>query len=208
MNLHLSWADLRNYAVILAVFLVIDGIWLLVIAKKLYAQQLGYLMAEKPRLFAALLFYLLFVLGLQGFVVNPALAAGHVSAALLPGLLFGLITYATYDLTNLATVRDWPVLITVIDLAWGSFVSAAGIHGQLLDHPPFLIRPGYSSIGINVPPDNRYCLPASGRHCFIPGIRTFSGVRLCSGTSVLGAISVSRYFSCAGSAWPPLRMDR
>ena len=124
MNLHLSWADLRNYAVILAVFLVIDGIWLLVIAKKLYAQQLGYLMAEKPRLFAALLFYLLFVLGLQGFVVNPALAAGHVSAALLPGLLFGLITYATYDLTNLATVRDWPVLITVIDLAWGSFVSA------------------------------------------------------------------------------------
>lgn len=125
MNLHVSWADVRNYAIILAIFLLIDGVWLLGIAKKLYAQHLGFLMAEKPRLFAALLFYLLFVLGLQGFVVNPALAQQSFQAALLPGLLFGLITYATYDLTNLATVKDWPVLITVIDLAWGSFVSAA-----------------------------------------------------------------------------------
>jgi len=125
MNLHVSWADARNYGIILGVFLVIDGLWLLVIAKKLYAQHLGYLMAERPRLWAALLFYLLFVLGLQAFVVNPALAAQSWTAALLPGLLFGLITYATYDLTNLATVKDWPVLITGIDLLWGSFVSAA-----------------------------------------------------------------------------------
>lgn len=124
MNLHISWADARNYGIILAVFLMIDGFWLLVIAKKLYAQQLGYLMAEQPRLLAALVFYLLFVLGLQAFVVNPALAAESWKAALLPGLLFGLITYATYDLTNLATVKDWPVMITVIDLLWGSFVSA------------------------------------------------------------------------------------
>ena len=123
MNLHVSWADLRNYGIILALFLLIDGVWLLVIAKKLYAQHLGYLMADKPRLIAALVFYLLFVLGLQVFVVHPALAAGSWKAALLPGLLFGLITYATYDLTNLATVKDWPVLITVIDLIWGSFVS-------------------------------------------------------------------------------------
>jgi uncharacterized membrane protein len=125
MNLQISWTDLRNYGIILAVFLIIDGVWLLVIAKKLYAQHLGYLMAEKPRLFAALLFYLLFVLGLQGFVINPALTAGSWTMALFPGLLFGLITYATYDLTNLATVKDWPVLITVIDLVWGSFVSGA-----------------------------------------------------------------------------------
>ena len=76
-------------------------------------------------LLAALVFYLLFVVGLLAFVVNPALAAGSWTKALLPGLLFGLITYATYDLTNLATVKDWPVLITVIDLIWGSFVSAA-----------------------------------------------------------------------------------
>jgi uncharacterized membrane protein len=125
MNLHVSWADLRNYAILLAVFLLIDGLWLMVIAKKLYAQHLGYLMAEKPRLIAALAFYLLYVLGMLNFVVNPALAAGSWSSALLPGLLFGLIAYATYDLTNLATVKGWPVLITAIDLAWGAFVTGA-----------------------------------------------------------------------------------
>jgi uncharacterized membrane protein len=125
MSLHVSWADLRNYGILLGVFLLIDGVWFMGIAKKLYAQHLGYLMAEKPRLFAALLFYLLFVLGLQGFVVNPALAAGNWTSALFPGMLFGLIAYATYDLTNLATVKGWPVLITAIDLAWGSFVTGA-----------------------------------------------------------------------------------
>lgn len=125
MSLHISWAELRNFGILLAVFLLIDGLWLTVIAKNLYAKHLGYLMAEKPRLFAALIFYLLFIVGLLAFVVNPALAAQRWTAALFPGLLFGLITYATYDLTNLATVKDWPVLITVIDLAWGSFVSAA-----------------------------------------------------------------------------------
>jgi uncharacterized membrane protein len=123
MNLHFSWTDARNYAILLGIFLLIDGLWLFVFAKKLYAQNLGYLMAEKPRLLAALAFYLLFVLGLQGFVVNPALAAGNFSAALFSGMLFGLIAYATYDLTNLATIRDWPVLITAVDLIWGSFVS-------------------------------------------------------------------------------------
>jgi uncharacterized membrane protein len=123
MNLSLSWNDVRNYFILLGVFLVIDGLWLMVIAKKLYADHLGYLMASKPNLPAALIFYLLFVAGLMAFVVNPALAAGSWKAALLPGLFFGLVTYATYDLTNLATIKDWPVLITAIDLAWGSFVS-------------------------------------------------------------------------------------
>ena len=125
MNLHLSWADLRNFAILLGVFLVIDGLWLLVIAKKLYAQHLGYLMAEKPKLFAALVFYVLFVAGLYVFVVHPALASASWQTAALKGALFGLIAYATYDLTNLATVKDWPVLITAIDLCWGTFVSAA-----------------------------------------------------------------------------------
>ncbi len=123
MHLSISWADLRNYAILLGIFLIIDMVWLLGIAKGLYAQRLGYLMAAKPVLWAALLFYLLFIIGLQFFVVQPALAAASWKAALLPGLLFGLITYATYDLTNLATIRDWPVLITVLDLLWGSFVS-------------------------------------------------------------------------------------
>ena len=123
MNLSLTWADARNYVVALVIFLAIDMVWLTLIAKSLYAQHLGYLMAPKAKLIVALIFYLLFVAGLQFFVLNPALAAGSWKTALFAGMFFGLITYATYDLTNLATVKDWPVLITVIDLAWGSFVS-------------------------------------------------------------------------------------
>lgn len=123
MNLSLTWADVRNYGITLAVFLAIDMVWLTVIAKKLYADKLGYLMAPKANLVAALLFYLLFVLGLMVFVVSPALANSSWLRALVYGLFFGLVTYATYDLTNLATVRDWPLLITVIDLAWGMAVS-------------------------------------------------------------------------------------
>ena len=123
MNYTLHWSDLRNYLILLAIFLLIDLVWLMGIAKRLYADKLGYLMAPKPNFVAALLFYLLFIVGLQVFVVQPALLSGSWKAALLPGLLFGLVTYATYDLTNLATVKDWPVLITVLDLLWGSFVS-------------------------------------------------------------------------------------
>ena len=116
---------IRNYVIALIVFLVIDFLWLTVIAKALYARHLGYLMAPKPNLVAALAFYLLFIAGLQYFVLNPALTAGSWQAALFPALFFGLVTYATYDLTNLATVKDWPILITGIDLLWGSFVSGA-----------------------------------------------------------------------------------
>ena len=123
MKLSLTWVDLRNYGIMLGIFLVIDFIWLTVIAKSLYAQHLGYLMAPKANLLAALIFYLLFVVGLQYFVLNPALLTGNWVSVLLSGMFFGLVTYATYDLTNLATVRDWPILITFIDLVWGSFVS-------------------------------------------------------------------------------------
>ena len=123
MNFSFTWANLRNYGITLGIFLVIDFIWLTVIAKSLYAQHLGYLMAPKANLVAALIFYLLFVVGLQFFVLNPALLNGNWVSVLLTGMFFGLVTYATYDLTNLATVRDWPILITFIDLAWGSFVS-------------------------------------------------------------------------------------
>ena len=125
MNYSLHWSDLRNYLILLAIFLLIDLVWLMGIAKRLYADKLGYLMAPKPNLLAALLFYLLFIVGLQVFVVQPALLSGSWKAALLPGLLFGLVTYATYDLTNMATLKDWPLLVTVVDLAWGTFISLA-----------------------------------------------------------------------------------
>lgn len=123
MNFSFAWTGIRNYAVALVIFLAIDIVWLTVISKSLYAQHLGYLMAPKAKLLVALLFYLLFVLGLQFFVLNPALASGSWKMALFAGMFFGLVSYATYDLTNLATIKNWPVLITVIDLVWGSVVS-------------------------------------------------------------------------------------
>ncbi len=121
----LSMAILKDYILSLSVFLVIDMIWLLVISKKLYSDQLGYLMAKSPNLYAALAFYLIFIAGLLFFVIEPSLASNNWQYALFAGAFFGLVTYATYDLTNLATIRDWPILITAIDLVWGSFVSGS-----------------------------------------------------------------------------------
>lgn len=115
---------LKVYFIALTVFLGIDMIWLTVVAKNFYAKYLGYLMAKNPNLSAALLFYLIFIAGLVFFVVIPALDKRTWTYALLAGALFGLVTYATYDLTNLATVKDWPLLITVVDLAWGTVLSA------------------------------------------------------------------------------------
>lgn len=114
---------IKDYFLTLVVFLAIDMVWLLFLAKKFYNEQLGYLMGKNPNLIAALVFYLLFVAGLLFFVIYPAMASGSWRNALVAGLFFGLVTYGTYDLTNLATIKDWPVLITVVDLVWGSFVT-------------------------------------------------------------------------------------
>jgi uncharacterized membrane protein len=125
MDNFLSFASLRNYAVTLIIFLTIDMVWLVFIAKSIYAKYLGYLMSEKVNFGAAFLFYAIFILGLMFFVINPALDKGGVKYAIFAGALFGLVTYSTYDLTNMATIKDWPTFITVIDLIWGSFVSSA-----------------------------------------------------------------------------------
>jgi uncharacterized membrane protein len=116
---------LKLYLIAFIVFFVIDIIWLSLIAKDLYARYLGYLMAENVRWIAAIVFYLLFIAGLVVFVIQPAVVSGSWSEALVRGLFFGLVTYATYDLTNLATVRDWPLLITAVDLVWGTFLGGS-----------------------------------------------------------------------------------
>jgi len=116
---------LKLYLIAFVVFFVIDIIWLSLIAKDLYARYLGYLMAENVRWIAAIVFYLLFIAGLVVFVIQPAVLSGSWSEALVRGLFFGLVTYATYDLTNLATVRDWPLLITAVDLVWGTFLGGS-----------------------------------------------------------------------------------
>ena len=116
--------SLLVYAVTLGIFFAIDLVWLGVVAKNFYRQHIGHLLADQVNWPAAVLFYLLFIGGLVFFAVKPALEAGSAARALGYGALFGLLTYATYDLTNQATMRDWPVLVTVVDLAWGTVLSA------------------------------------------------------------------------------------
>lgn len=115
----------KLYLVSLAAFLAIDMLWLGLVARSFYQQQLGFIMAPSVNWLAAIIFYLLFILGILFFVLVPGLESGSLKAALLRAALFGLITYATYDLTNLATLKDWPVLLSVVDLIWGTFLSVS-----------------------------------------------------------------------------------
>jgi uncharacterized membrane protein len=115
----------KLYLATLFAFLLIDGIWLGLVARGFYGRYLGYLLRPSPNWFAAILFYLLFVGALLLFVVLPALQHESWKRALVYGAIFGLVTYATYDLTNLATIKDWPLLVTVVDLAWGTAIGGA-----------------------------------------------------------------------------------
>lgn len=114
-------------------FLAVDMVWLLVIAKDFYAKQIGHLMAEKALLLPALIFYLLFVVGVLIFAVVPGYNAQSLSKTLMLSALFGLMTYATYDLTNLATLKDWPLKVTLIDIVWGMSISTVtGLAGYYI----------------------------------------------------------------------------
>ena len=112
------------YLVTVPVFFVIDVIWLGVVAKDFYQQQLGYIMGP-VNWTAAIVFYLVYIVGILLFAVYPALQEGSIMKALLFGALFGFFTYATYDFTNLATVKDWPLLVTVVDVMWGTFLGSS-----------------------------------------------------------------------------------
>ena len=116
--------DLKIYLITAFVFFVFDIIWLGLISKQLYRNHLGHLMAPQVNWVAALIFYTLFIFGLIFFVINPSIEKGSLSYAILAGGFYGLIAYATYDLTNLATIKDWPLNITIIDLIWGTFLNA------------------------------------------------------------------------------------
>lgn len=121
------------YFFTLVVFLGIDFIWLSRVARGLYAESLGDLLLEKPNMVAAGIFYLFYVVGIVVFAVAPALRSGEVMTAVLYGALFGLLAYGTYDMTNYATLKNWPVLITFVDIAWGGILTgfSAGV-GYLL----------------------------------------------------------------------------
>ena len=116
---------LKLYCIALPIFFAVDMVWLGLAAKTFYAKHIGFLMKANVNWAAAILFYLLFIAGLVAFVVTPAVEKGSWVRAVLFGALFGLITYATYDLTNLATLRGWPLLVTVVDLIWGTVLAAS-----------------------------------------------------------------------------------
>lgn len=114
---------LVTFLVAFAVFMIIDLIWLGVIAAPFYRNQIGFLMAKKVNWGAAVLFYLIFIAGMVIFVIDPALQTQSLTSALVMGALFGLVTYATYDLTNLATLEGWPLTLVIVDLLWGMSLS-------------------------------------------------------------------------------------
>ena len=118
---------LKNFAIyfsFLVALIAIDLVWLLGIAKNLYRSEMGDLMASEPKLLAGLAFYLIYALGVCIFVIVPALSKQSLLYALQYGALFGLFCYMTYDLTNLAVIRNFPTQLALIDIAWGSLVTA------------------------------------------------------------------------------------
>ncbi len=116
---------IKLYAIALPVFIVIDMIWLTLVAKGFYSKQIGSLLKSDVNWTAAILFYLLFIVGLVVFVITPAIDKRSWLHALTFGALFGLVCYATYDLTNLAIAKDWPLLVTIVDLIWGAVLAAS-----------------------------------------------------------------------------------
>jgi uncharacterized membrane protein len=112
------------YLATLVVFSVVDTLWLGVLARPFYRAELGDLLAPEVKLWAAVLFYVVYSAGIAVFAVRPAIQADSLVTAVVMGALFGFFAYATYDLTNLATLRDWPLRMSLVDIAWGTFITS------------------------------------------------------------------------------------
>lgn len=107
-------------------FLIVDAIWLTTMADTLYRPLLGDRLEPQFRLLPAICFYLIYIAGIVFFAILPALQGGGLAKAALNGAVLGLVAYSTYDLTNQATLKDWPLAITLADIPWGAFVTAVG----------------------------------------------------------------------------------
>jgi len=117
---------LKSFLINFLFLLVFDGMWLGVVAKNFYKKWIGHLMADSPNWLAGGLFYPLYVLGLTVFVVLPAVKnQNSLFSVFLLGALFGLVAYGTYDLTNQATLKNWPLIVTLVDLTWGAMLSGS-----------------------------------------------------------------------------------
>ncbi|MGC6328734.1 DUF2177 family protein [Rhizorhabdus sp. FW153] len=121
-----------SYVATLIVFAIVDFVWLKYSVDILYRPVIGSILAPEPRMAPAIIFYALYIAGLVYFAVTPALNAGQWQTAAIQGALFGFFAYATYDLTNQATLVVWSSKITIADMIWGSFVSAVGSTGGYL----------------------------------------------------------------------------
>ncbi len=121
-----------SYLLTAVVFFSVDMAWLGFIAKGLYKKYLGGFLSDKVNWPAAIIFYLLFIIGIFYFAILPAVEKNSLAKAIISGALFGFFTYATYDLTNLATLKDWPLPIVFIDIIWGAvltgIISTAGFY--------------------------------------------------------------------------------
>ncbi|MBG6146579.1 MAG: DUF2177 family protein [Roseibium album] len=106
------------------VFLAVDYVWLSQVATRFYFDRIGHLLMDKPNMAAAGAFYIIYVVGIVVFAVAPALKSESLATAVIYGAMFGFFTYATYDVTNYATLRNWPVIVTVVDVSWGTALSA------------------------------------------------------------------------------------
>lgn len=112
------------YVATAIVFLAVDYVWLSQVATRFYFDRIGHLLMDKPNMAAAGAFYIIYVVGIVVFAVAPALRSESVVTAVLYGAMFGFFTYATYDVTNYATLRNWPVIVAIVDVGWGTALSA------------------------------------------------------------------------------------
>ena len=112
------------YALTIPVFFAIDMLWLGLVATRFYKSQIGFLLGP-VNWTAAVIFYLLYIIGILIFAVNPALQEGSLIKAVIMGALFGFFAYATYDFTNLSTIKDWPLLVSVVDIVWGTVLTSS-----------------------------------------------------------------------------------
>ena len=123
---------LKLYLLTIPVFFAIDLLWLGVVAKNFYQNSLAHLLSPTVNWPAALLFYFMYIVGIILFAVRPGLEGGSLAKAAFWGALFGFFTYATYDLTNLATLRHWPIKVVVVDIVWGTLLCTLVASGSFL----------------------------------------------------------------------------
>jgi uncharacterized membrane protein len=128
------------YLISVGVFFIIDMLWLGFVARVFYKSQIGHLLADTVNWPVAITFYLLFLIGLSIFAIVPALEAKSIITALIFGALYGFFTYMTYDLTNWSTLRDWPMLVSLVDILWGTVLSALVASATYFFASTFLLR--------------------------------------------------------------------